>query len=53
MLPAIDKARPLTLQEVLRLRDGLEVVRGNISGYPLQVILPNYNRKELMVLCKN
>ena len=50
---SMDKARPLTLKEVLRLRDGLEIARGNIPGYPVQIVLPNFTRKGSMVLCTN
>ncbi len=47
------KTRPLTLQEVLRLRDGLELPRGNVPGYPFQAILLRYNKKETTVLSLN
>ncbi|GJL79287.1 MAG: hypothetical protein NPINA01_22760 [Nitrospinaceae bacterium] len=53
VLSSLDKARPLTLKEVLRLRDGLEIPQGNIPGYPVQIVLPNFNRKRSMVLCSN
>ena len=47
------KARPLTLEQVLRLRDGLNIARGDIPGYPAQIILPNFNRKKGTVVCMN
>ncbi len=40
------KARPLTLEQVLRLRDGLNIPRSDIPGVPAQIVLPNYNRKK-------
>jgi hypothetical protein len=48
-----DKARPLTLEQVLRLRDGLDIARNNIPEYPLQIILPKFNQKKATVVCMN
>jgi hypothetical protein len=47
------KARPLTLEQVLQLRDGLNIVRGDIPGQPVQIILPNFNRKKGTIVCMN
>jgi len=47
------KAQPLTLEQVLRLRDGLSIARGDIPGYPVQIVLPNFNRKGWTIVCKN
>jgi hypothetical protein len=47
------KAQPLTLEQVLRLRDGLNISRGEISGYPAQIVLPIFNRKKGTIVCMN
>jgi len=47
------KARPLTLEQVLRLRDGLSIARSGIPGYPHQIIVPDFNRKNGTVVCMN
>jgi len=47
------KARPLTREQVLRLRDGLGIARGDIPGVPVQIVLPNFNRKEWTIVCWN
>jgi len=47
------KARPLTLEQVLRLRDGLNIARSDIHGVPVQIVLPNFNRKKGTVVCMN
>lgn len=51
--PTFGKARPLTLEQVLRLRNGLNIARGDIPGYPVQIVLPNFNRKEWTIVCRN
>jgi len=51
--PAFGKARPLTLEQVLRLRDGLSTARRDIPGVPVQILLPNFNRKEWTIMCRN
>lgn len=52
-MPTFGKARPLTLEQVLRLRDGLDIARSDIQGYPVQIILPDFNRKKGTVVCMN
>jgi hypothetical protein len=52
-ISAFAKARPLTLEQVLSLRDGLDIARNNIPGYPLQIILPRFNRNKGTVVCTN
>ncbi len=49
----IGKAQPLTLEQVLRLRDGLSITRGDIPGYPVQIVLPIFNRKKWTIVCMN
>ncbi len=50
---AFGKAQPLTLEQVLSLRNGLNISRGEISGYPAQIVLPNFNGKKGTVVCMN
>ena len=47
------KGRPFKLEQVLQLRDGLNIVRGDIPGYPVQIILPDFNRKKETIVCMN
>jgi len=47
------KAQPLTLEQVLHLRDGLSIARSDIPGVPVQIVLPNFNRKEWTIVCRN
>jgi len=52
-ISTFSKARPLTLEQVLRLRDGLSIARNDIPGYPHQIIAPGFNRKNGTVVCMN
>jgi hypothetical protein len=47
------KAQPLTLEQVLRLRDGLNIARSDIPGVPAQIVLHNFNRKQGTFVCMN
>jgi len=46
------KAQPLTLEQVLRLRDGLKIARGEIPRVPVRV-RPDFNRAEWTMACQN
>jgi len=52
-LSTFGKARPLKLEQVLQLRDGLNIARGDIPGHPVQIIFPNFNRKKGTIVCMN
>jgi hypothetical protein len=47
------KARPLTLEQVLRLRDGLNIARNDVPEYPHPVTAPGFNQENESVLCMN
>lgn len=49
----VDQVRPLTLEEVLRLRNGLEIPRGGIPGYPVQAALAKFKGNEWILICRN
>ena len=51
IFPGVMQARPLTLQEVLRLRDGLELSRN--PGYPALAFQSEFFGKNWMVLSLN
>ncbi len=52
-LSTFGKARPLKLEQVLQLRDGLNIARSDITGHPVPIIFPSFNRKKGTIVCMN